>query len=77
MVCSAVRGDNPRVLASGLSFVQADNPLDITILNHSHQCRSCSVRNISCLTILRSTHVSVVDGMNTWDQMYFYLCFRL
>ena len=26
MVCSPVRGDNPRALASGLSLVQADKP---------------------------------------------------
>ena len=26
MVCPPVRGDNPRALASGLSYVQADNP---------------------------------------------------
>ena len=26
MGCPPVRGDNPRALASGLSYVQADNP---------------------------------------------------
>ena len=26
MGCPPVRGDNPRALASGLSFVQVDNP---------------------------------------------------
>ena len=33
-----VRGDNPRALASGLSYVQADKH-GITIVYHLHQCR--------------------------------------
>ena len=32
-----VRGDNPRALASGLSYVQVDK-LGLTILYHLHQC---------------------------------------
>ena len=28
-VCPPVRGDNPRALASGLSYQQADEPLDM------------------------------------------------
>ena len=47
MVCPPVRGDNPRALASGLSYVQADKH-DITILYHLHQCRPCTARDISC-----------------------------
>ena len=33
--CPPVRGDNPRALASGLSYVQVDKH-DITILYHLH-----------------------------------------
>ena len=35
-----VRGDNSRVLASGLSYVQVDKP-GKTILYHLHQCIPC------------------------------------
>ena len=35
MVCPPVRGDNPRALASGLSYVQVDKH-SITILYHLH-----------------------------------------
>ena len=37
MSCPPVRGDNPRALASGLSYVQVDKH-GITILYHLHQC---------------------------------------
>ena len=36
MGCPPVRGDNPRALASGLSYVQVDKH-GITILYHLHQ----------------------------------------
>ena len=36
MGCPPVRGDNPRALASGLSYVQADKH-GITILYHLHR----------------------------------------
>ena len=39
MGCPPVRGDNPRALASGLSYVQVDKH-GKTILYHPHQCRS-------------------------------------
>ena len=42
-----VRGDNPRALASKLSYVQVDKH-GITILYHLHQCRPCTSRDISC-----------------------------
>ena len=42
-----VRGDNPRALASGLSYVQVDKH-GITILCHLHQCRPCTSLDISC-----------------------------
>ena len=42
-----VRGDNPRALASGLSYVQVDKH-GIIILYHLHQCRPCILRDISC-----------------------------
>ena len=45
--CPPVRGDNPRALASGLSYVQVDKH-GITILCHLHQCRHCTSRDISC-----------------------------
>ena len=41
-----VRGDNPRVLASGLSYVQVDKH-SITILYHLHQYKPCTSRDIS------------------------------
>ena len=47
MACPPVRGDNPRALASGLSYVQVDKH-GITILYHLHQCRPCTSRDISC-----------------------------
>ena len=37
MGCPPVRGDNPRALASGLSYVQVDKH-GITILYRLHQC---------------------------------------
>ena len=40
IACPPVRGDTPRALASGLSYVQVDK-LGITILYHLHQCRPC------------------------------------
>ena len=43
MVCPPVRGDNPRALTSGLSYVQVDKH-GITI----HQCRPYTPRDISC-----------------------------
>ena len=47
MACPPVRGDNPRALASGLSYVQVDKH-GITILYHLHQCRPCTSSDISC-----------------------------
>ena len=41
MGCLPVRGDNPRALASGLSYVQVDKH-GITILYYQHQCRPCT-----------------------------------
>ena len=40
MSCLLVRGDNPRALANGLSYVQADK--HGIALCHLHQCRSCT-----------------------------------
>ena len=45
--CPPVPGDNPRALASGLSYVQMDKH-GITILYHIHQCRPCTSLYISC-----------------------------
>ena len=47
MACPPVRGDNPRALASGLSYVQVDN-YSFNILYHLHQFRPCTSRDISC-----------------------------
>ena len=47
MGCPPVRGDNPRALASGLSYVQVDKH-GITILYQLYQCRHCTSRDISC-----------------------------
>ena len=41
MGCPHVCGDNPRALASGLSYVQVDKH-GITIVYHLHQCRPCT-----------------------------------
>ena len=41
MGCPPVRGDNPRALASGLSYAPVDKH-DKTILYRLHQCRSCT-----------------------------------
>ena len=47
MGCTPVRGDNPRALASGLSYVQVDKH-GVTILYHLHQCRPRTSSDISC-----------------------------
>ena len=47
MGCPPERGDNPRALASGLSYVQVDKH-GITIFYHLYQCRPCTSRDISC-----------------------------
>ena len=39
--------DNPRALASGLSYVQVDKQ-GKTILYHLHQCRPCTSRDMLC-----------------------------
>ena len=44
MGCPPVRGDNPRALASGLSYVEVDKH-GISILCHLHQC---TLPDISC-----------------------------
>ena len=41
MGCPHVRGDNPRALASGLSYVQVDTH-GITILYHLYQFIPCT-----------------------------------
>ena len=47
MGCQPIRGENPRALASGLSYVQVDKHA-LTILYHLHQCRHCISRDILC-----------------------------
>ena len=49
MGCPPVRGDNPRALASELSYVHVQvDKHGITILYHLHQCRPCISQDISC-----------------------------
>ena len=50
MARSPVCGDNPRALASGLSYVQVDKH-SITILYHLHQCIPCTPRDIFCVKV--------------------------
>ena len=46
--CPPVRGDNPRALASELSYVQVDkHGITILYMYHQHQCRPCTSRVIS------------------------------
>ena len=45
--CLPVRVDNPRALASGLSYVQVDKH-GITILYHLYQYRLCTSGDIAC-----------------------------
>ena len=47
MGCPPVRGDNPRALASEVSYVQVDKH-GITILLQLYQCIPCTSRDISC-----------------------------
>ena len=46
MACPSVRGDNPRFVASGLSYAHEDKH-GITISYHLHQCRPCTSRDSS------------------------------
>ena len=48
MLYPPVRGDNPRALASGLSYVQVKKNHGISSLYHLHQCRPCTLQGISC-----------------------------
>ena len=50
MGCPPVRGDNPRALASGLSYVQVDK-YGITIVYHQNQCRPYTSRDSSCAKV--------------------------
>ena len=45
--CPPVRGDNPRALASGLSYAQ-DDKHGINILYHLYECRPCTSRDMLC-----------------------------
>ena len=47
MACPTVREDNPRALASGISYVQVDKH-GITILHPLYQCRPYTSLNITC-----------------------------
>ena len=69
MGCPPVRGDNPRALASGLSYEQVDKH-SITILCHPHQCRPCTSRDISCLSWYNAT----VD-VTLFDCIFLIFCF--
>ena len=45
--CLPVRVDNPRALASGLSYVQVDRH-DITVVYHLYQYKLCTSRDSAC-----------------------------
>ena len=47
MGCPPVRRDNPRALASGLSYVQVDKH-GISIVYHLQKGRPCTSRDSSC-----------------------------
>ena len=49
MGCPPEHGDNPRALASRLSYVRVEKRC-ITILYHLHQCIPCSPRGMLCLS---------------------------
>ena len=54
MACPPVRGDNPRALASGLSYVQVDkHGITTRILFHLHQCSLCKYKDGKGGIILR------------------------
>ena len=65
IVCLPVRGDNPRALASGLSYVMVDKH-GITILYHLHQCRPCTSRDhrakFGMSGISKVKHFSLEEG---------------
>ena len=63
--CPPVRGDNPRALASGLSYVQVDKH-GITIVYHLYQCILGTSRGTVhfVLKLVRVVHVSVAIQMN-------------
>ena len=56
MGCPPVRGDNPRALASGFSYVQMDKH-GIIISYHLHQCIPCTSRDISYYFVLKLVKV--------------------
>ena len=63
--CPPVRGDNPRALASGLSYVQVDKH-GITIVYHLYQCILGTSRGTVhfVLKLVRVVQVSVAIQMN-------------
>ena len=68
-----VRGDNPRALASGLSYVQVDKH-GMTILYHLHQCRPCTSRDI-CAKVGKSSINCKTKGFLhgiglTWESVH-------
>ena len=52
MGCPPVRGDNPRALASGLSYVQVDKH-GITILYHLYYGRSLHIMRYFMFKLVR------------------------
>ena len=66
MGCPSVRGDNPRALASGLSYVQVDKH-GITILYHPHQ--EIFYAKVGKGGIMSVIHISGL--VNTWNKRIF------
>ena len=72
MGCPHVRGDNPRALASGLSYPQVDKH-GITNLYHLHQSRPCTSQDTFVLKFVR-----VVLGCQSGIRLFYnvqYPCF--
>ena len=68
MGCPPVRGDNPRALASGLSYVQVDKH-GITILYHLHQCRPSTSRDQSVMFEIKSGRRSLIVSSSLWTSL--------
>ena len=68
-VCPAVRGDNPRALASGLSYTQVNNH-GMTVSYHLHQCRPCTSRGIWCKNGKRGIIINIKEPHQTGRGVY-------
>ena len=72
MGCPPVRGDNLRILASGLTYVQVDKH-GITILYHLHQCRPCTSREITMFEYNLQTEYKAIF-LSSFEELAARLC---